>query len=211
MPLKLQNYAVYVQCDGKELEMYDVRMDDEKTTSCWIPSESGKEFTVHYADESSATMMRITLDVDGRRMGSYACEKQSEGVIRDDEAAVSSTHLTSEIGTIEVTMTKADRFEEREHNYEGVGAVAKIGAIHEKSKKAGVHAISFGEQKKILPTKSLMAVGLQKEPFAVFKFRYRPLELLQATGVAPLPAKPKSGKATSNGGCERFTGAPCEV
>lgn len=54
---------------------------------------------------------------------------------------MASTHLASEIGTIQVTMHKVDRYEENEQSY-AVGDVAKIGAIHEKSKKAGVHAIS---------------------------------------------------------------------
>lgn len=37
---------------------------------------------MHYADESSATIMRVTLDVDGRRVGSYACQNETGGVIR---------------------------------------------------------------------------------------------------------------------------------
>lgn len=42
MPLELNGYSAHVNCDGKELETYDVRMEDERTISCWIPSEEGK-------------------------------------------------------------------------------------------------------------------------------------------------------------------------
>lgn len=42
MPLELNGYSAHICCDGKELETYDVRVEDEKTISCWIPSEEGK-------------------------------------------------------------------------------------------------------------------------------------------------------------------------
>lgn len=42
MPLELNGYSAHVNCDGKELETYDVRMEDERTISCWIRSEEGK-------------------------------------------------------------------------------------------------------------------------------------------------------------------------
>lgn len=36
---------------------------------------------MHYADESSSTMMRVALDVDGRRVGAYACQNVPGGTI----------------------------------------------------------------------------------------------------------------------------------
>ncbi|KAI0772793.1 hypothetical protein BD413DRAFT_612286 [Trametes elegans] len=79
-------------------------------------------------------------------------------------------------------MTRVQRFEKTT----GPGstlAVDNIGPVHEKCKKAGVHAVSF---------------GLATEPFATFRPRYRPIELLRANGIAlQLPRLLKGKKRSS--------------
>ncbi|OJT04173.1 hypothetical protein TRAPUB_5125 [Trametes pubescens] len=93
-------------------------------------------------------------------------------------------------------MTRAQNFIDSDAPHTGF-KVAEIGAVHEKSKKAGVHAVSFGEVKAVEVKKSSTPIGLEKEPFAIFKFRYRPLELLRANGIAPLPPQAAKGKKRS--------------
>ena len=46
MPLRLKGYTAHIDCDGKELEQYNVQQVDERTMTCWVPSEVGK---VHYS------------------------------------------------------------------------------------------------------------------------------------------------------------------
>ncbi len=94
MPLNLDGFTAHICCDGVELEMYDIQKEDDKTITCWIPSEEGKvrsriaiedavqirvrgqlhantlhqKFTLHWSDESAATKAQIDGYVDGRRV-----------------------------------------------------------------------------------------------------------------------------------------------
>ncbi|KAI0807309.1 hypothetical protein C8Q74DRAFT_1226993 [Fomes fomentarius] len=100
----------------------------------------------------------------------------------------SSTVLSADLGTIEVQMWRVDKFVPSVNHY-SLGDIPEIGTMHEKSKKAGVHVVSLGAAKTETPRKALRDVGVESEPFAVFLFRYRSLELLQANDIAPLPKR----------------------
>ncbi|KAL1948507.1 hypothetical protein VTO73DRAFT_12582 [Trametes versicolor] len=70
-------------------------------------------------------------------------------------------------------------------------AVPEIGAMHEKNKKAGVHAVSFGDLEELGESDGLFKwTKVEKEPFATFTFCYRPLELLKANSIVPLRSSP---------------------
>ncbi|EIW53412.1 uncharacterized protein TRAVEDRAFT_60876 [Trametes versicolor FP-101664 SS1] len=213
MKLNLEGFTAHLCCDGVELETYDVQKEDAKTVTCWISSEEGKTFTLHWGEEAAATTAKIDGYVDGRHVCSSAFYDQAEGrckslytagqerpfvfspLILTDDILVSSK-VDEELGSIRITMTRAQSFLITDVPHPGY-KVAEIGAVHEKSKKAGVHAVSFGEVKAAEVVKSCTAVGLEKEPFAIFKFRYRPLELLRANGIVPLPPQDKKGKKRS--------------
>ncbi|KAJ3010632.1 hypothetical protein NUW54_g2424 [Trametes sanguinea] len=45
----------------------------------------------------------------------------------------------------------------------------------------------FGAAESVPACGSVLSIGKEKEPFANFIFRYRPLEILRANGIAPLP------------------------
>lgn len=47
MPLQHNGYSAYIKCEGKELEVYGVGVEDEKTVSCWVASEEGKVTSVY--------------------------------------------------------------------------------------------------------------------------------------------------------------------
>lgn len=60
----------------------------------------------------------------------------------DDESLVCAGP-NEELGTIRVTMTRGVGYVKLDKPYVGLEcAVSEIGAMHEKSKKAGVHAVS---------------------------------------------------------------------
>ncbi|EIW53414.1 uncharacterized protein TRAVEDRAFT_40106 [Trametes versicolor FP-101664 SS1] len=182
MPLELNGYSAHVNCDGKELETYDVRMEDERTISCWIPSEEGKTFIVHWGDDSSSTTMRVDIFMDGRKVEVFAHEnKKTEYcrgaietsdslrpflfaplVLTDDDALLHSD-VSGDLGTIHVQMRRVQRYTKNKTNFRG-RHVPEIGSVHERSKKAGVHAVA-------LRRSHLLSLG----------------QLLQANGIAPLP------------------------
>ncbi|KAI0372451.1 hypothetical protein BV20DRAFT_939909 [Pilatotrama ljubarskyi] len=207
MPLQYGDYSAYVFCEGKELEPYDVKAEDVNHITCWVASEEGKEFSVHWGDESSQTFMTVNVYMDGRLMSCRAHEQDREGVCKgtsivvgefqaflfsplvlteDDSLATSENNEA--LGTIRVTMTRTKGYTRNPGAPVKQKSIGAIGPVHEKSKKAGVHAVSLGDvQKKPIPNYTLTSIEPESKPFITFTFRYRPVELLWAMGVAPRP------------------------
>ncbi|OBZ75809.1 hypothetical protein A0H81_04301 [Grifola frondosa] len=218
MPLELHGYSVYISCDGKEIEQCDVREDDAKTVSCWIPSEAGKEFEIYFGTELKSTMM-VDIAMDGRKMISLAYHEQRWGkspgcyitsttfrpyifsnitLTDDDGIAVPTAGDKQALGLIEVALRRTYGFTRQAFIQSKIPD--NIGPIHERSKKGGTHCVSLGDAKPAAAIVTCIPSHVDTEPFATFRFRYRPRELLQATGIIPLPVKPSSpsGPSSSN-------------
>lgn len=92
-------------------------------------------------------------------------------------------------------MRRVERYTENKTYYQGID-VPEIGSVHERNKKAGIHAVgwgtrldrliayltastatghSLGQPQEVTPAMSWTSHGADKKPFATFKFRYRPL------------------------------------
>ncbi|KAI0324245.1 hypothetical protein GY45DRAFT_1314131 [Cubamyces sp. BRFM 1775] len=217
MPLDLNGYTAHISSDGKELEAYGIQHEDDKTVTCWIASEEGKSFVIHYGDKSASTNINVQIFVDGRLAQSLAhlrewssgqcggidvsqnevrCFKFAPLVLTDDDSLLRLTSHEA-VGTIRITFTRVQEYVLSTKPYTPL-KVAEIGAVHEKSKKAGVHTVTFGERVKIGNVCTYTPFGREKTPFATFVFRYRPLELLQANGIVPLPPRPDRGKKRSS-------------
>lgn len=101
-----RNFEVYISCDGQTLPEYNMNKDDEKTSSCFIPSEAGKVSSLlcvrilgpHQSPRSTTKLyLRLqsfklcwnshdplnTLDIvckiDGRYMGGSPCRPGASG------------------------------------------------------------------------------------------------------------------------------------
>ena len=59
----------------------------------------------------------------------------------DDDHTALQSPVHFDLGTIEVQMRKVDYYTEGDEYYQGENA-REIGPIHERSKKAGAHAVS---------------------------------------------------------------------
>ncbi|KAI9056371.1 hypothetical protein FKP32DRAFT_1585962 [Trametes sanguinea] len=210
MPLELNGYSAHIRGEEDELVMYDARQEDEKTMTCWIASEAGKAFTVHWGDKTSTALMNVDIYVDDRHVDSVAHEAESDDscegqydssgryrpfvfallAVTDDESIASPAHeMNDSLGTIRVTMTLVKQYLHSDQPYHDA-EITELAPVHEKTKKAGAHAVSFGDPVETSWTPFAMrAVGVEEHPFATFVFRYRPLALLQANGIAPRPPK----------------------
>ncbi|KAH9903459.1 hypothetical protein C8Q73DRAFT_674764 [Cubamyces lactineus] len=208
MPLTLKGYSASIRCEDKDLEVYDVRVEGEDKVSCWIASEAGKTFTVHYGGESAETLMCVHTHMDSRlvhlrahtrcRTGSakYVHISATEvrpflfaSLVLTDDEATASTEVNGELGTISIKMFRVKAFVENQAPYTGT-SVANIGPVHERSKKAGVHAVAFGDIIMKEPQTTSRAIEQECKPFATFVFHYRPIEHLQALGIVPLASLP---------------------
>ncbi|KAI0657435.1 hypothetical protein C8Q70DRAFT_919196 [Cubamyces menziesii] len=208
MPLELNGYSAHIRCDGEELEMYSVRRKGTRTALCWIASEEGKSFTVHWADESGDTLMMVDIYMDGRFVHAEAHLREPDGecigvydtptqtrpfvftALKSDDHAATADYSDGALGTICVTMTRMRRY-----NRSKVFVprpFSEIGPINEKSKKAGSHAVSLGdpEQSGGVSIDGIDPIGEEKKPFAKFIFSYMPMALLQAKDIVPLPERP---------------------
>ncbi|KAI0374892.1 hypothetical protein BV20DRAFT_1010624 [Pilatotrama ljubarskyi] len=209
MPLQIQGFSAHISCNGAELQILDAKQEDERTVSCWIASEVSQEFSVHWRAADLKTKMSVNIHVDGRLarspchwstspaqlegscLGVYETSQSlrpfrfSKLILTDDDAMLNDKGGNDDLGSIKISLTRVADFVLSEKPYTGSGFVA-TGAVHEKTKKAGVHTVSLSDRTVVTtPIRIYNAVAAEKEPFANFIFRYRPIELLRANGIAP--------------------------
>lgn len=60
----------------------------------------------------------------------------------DDDSIINTKNVSEKLGSIEVVLTRVERFEPLSTPFAGGYSFPEIGPIHEKSKKAGVHTVT---------------------------------------------------------------------
>jgi len=215
MPVTYRDFSAWITSEGAELPTYKptVEEGDGRTLTCWIPSEEGKKFQVHWMDHNGGIATVGHIFFDGSLKG--ACNGaillgQIAGEVRtvagaqvsntgvrpfifsklettEDDFVTSST--SSDLGSIRlsihrVVVTMSESGKHHEH-------VRTHGPVHEKSKKAGSHIASYGNEEPIGTRPAFLKCQLydplDKNPYVRFIFKYRSSALLQANGIAPLP------------------------
>ncbi|TFY78908.1 hypothetical protein EWM64_g5099 [Hericium alpestre] len=91
MPLALAGLKAWVSCEGEALPEYQVKVENERLITCYVPSEVGKTFVVHYASDgyNGDTYTRIFVDgveADGGCVRSSQLQKGTStfrGIQRD--------------------------------------------------------------------------------------------------------------------------------
>ncbi|KAG8954207.1 hypothetical protein FRC04_000428 [Tulasnella sp. 424] len=112
----------------------------------------------------------------------------------DDSVADPGDPRGKDIGTIQVKI-----------KYIRLGSVVPlkktnpedIGVVHEKAKKAGIHATTYKTTQKLAKSRAVSNKPLypndEWEYHVVFTFRYRSREILMAEGIIPRPEKAAEG------------------
>ncbi|KAL1947900.1 hypothetical protein VTO73DRAFT_13624 [Trametes versicolor] len=210
MPLQIDKLSARILSDGKELEIFSANHEDEITATGWIASEVSKEFRVQWTDHTGKQSMAVDIYVDGRlaqRLVHQPCDtenvckgiyiteasicpfKFSELILTDDDALLNTKNTSDKLGSIEVVFTRCEGFIAATEPFQTTGFV-EIGPIHEKSKKAGVHAVTLGVPQTMQRIDYQKEYGAEPQPCARIMFRYRPIDLLRANGIAPPAPKP---------------------
>ncbi|KAF8655831.1 hypothetical protein AX16_002915 [Volvariella volvacea WC 439] len=216
--LKLRNVTAWVEIRKKKLPMYDVQVsEDGERITCWIPSESGNEFTVRYvADGPSHTTGRLFVDglwcthihcvpsksandpaistsngcIDYATVGGEQRKLVFSQVQFTDDDAYLNEPISQEFGEIRLVVNEV--------TYHGRKALASHpassrdplkGVIHERSKKAIGHCVKLGAVIGATPNYSSDIQVVRT--LGTFVFRYRPIDLLRANGIAPPDANRK--------------------
>ncbi|KAA1470289.1 hypothetical protein DENSPDRAFT_836056 [Dentipellis sp. KUC8613] len=210
-------YGAGIMCDGAIVPHYRLSEQGHDTLSCYVTSETGKEFSIQFTDQRRETETRVDCWIDGNYWTGKSARAGRNLLIwgaRDSpntRAAFRFSELTlvdedegpgysGNIGVIEIRVHRVQnapchpsritrRYEHREP--------PQIGPISERSKKGGWHQVSLGSSQVSLwrpPATRTIYLDGRDHPFVIFRFFYRPRALLQAEGIIPRPLAIEDGR-----------------
>ncbi|KAE9398909.1 hypothetical protein BT96DRAFT_858772 [Gymnopus androsaceus JB14] len=213
-----QSFSASIVIDGKPLDEYNVETseaDGITTVTCWIPSFAGKKYEVHWKDSICKKATDGVIYVDGTNCGGTIINRRND-VATKTGIRVSPTALrpfefsplnltdndTSEmpcsVGQIELRI----RYwlvivnpKKPKTLLRGAPIPAEQ-VFNEKAKKGIDHQTKFGA---VVQTEQSYAAQGRPDGnyFLHFHFRYRPLDVLRAHGIAP-PAEPTASDSSSS-------------
>lgn len=206
--LKFQGYTAWISVDGQPLDTYAVETSlATNEVTCWIPSEAGKEFSVHCQNNVAPGLDTIGafVYIDGQECHGSLFErwnvnhtvKFSHAFVSDRTTksfVFSNVRLTDEdefvdassadLGQIQVRVCKVVLGEYYNPPQNQLQTERKV---HERSKKAVTHYVGLGEET-MIPQTMLRKSQCIGQPLAKFTFKYRDRNLLKANGIIPVPA-----------------------
>ncbi|KAJ8088526.1 hypothetical protein PM082_022599 [Marasmius tenuissimus] len=207
--LNLSKYSAWVSIDGVPTEEYGVEVSEgQNKVTCWIPSEEGKTFQIMIKDTRHHKPVAASFYVDGTRCGRKALYGKKLETLCKSGIRVSTFNVrpftfsrmkttdedslecsaSSDIGEIKVEVHQATIKPSPSQTLNRPRTVPSQPIVHERLKKAVDHQTTFGEA---VETRQIHFVDIKTHgsPKAVFCFKYRPLGMLQANGIAPPPER----------------------
>ncbi|KAK7443242.1 hypothetical protein VKT23_015839 [Stygiomarasmius scandens] len=208
--LQLGHCSACIIIDGNPAQEYKTTTQGVETT-CWIASEVGKNFAVHWK-KCAVGYHSIEVCLDGK----LAVSRSSSAPVSADFATgvVTSEHTQklflfsdlestnddkllhqnhAQLGEIRVSFYESqfngysDFGKFMEYNAKNDNAFSAPVKVHERSKVFG-HRIGLGQEQR-RSNEKLVAHVRHVRLLAAFVFRYRPIEFLRANGI--LPSLPK--------------------
>ncbi|KZV85297.1 hypothetical protein EXIGLDRAFT_841597 [Exidia glandulosa HHB12029] len=205
---------VWVECEGVPLPVYGVETTGTKAT-CWIASQAGKSFSVHFKPINENLRGEYCGDVyvDGTFInGSWFDARDVNYTLKlshalvgrvqrklyfsalktsDDEQAVKDNKILSSLGDITLTITRV-----RVGPEEFIGDEWDVPShldgdqftVDEREKKLGGHHVTLGAPE--VSHTRLKTVYFEGTPLTTFEFKYRPKEILQAQDIIPMERAP---------------------
>jgi len=206
----IRGIHIGVVCDNAALNEYSVTEEDQRTVSCFIASEAGKTFGISINNTLSDAGISTRVLLDGVSMEHYFCRPSYSGICGgviinenelrpyqfsviettdDDTVAKRHDPLAQKLGMIEIRVCRSHKTGDSEVTPR---TVPTFGLVHERSKKAGNHRVSLGNR--ILEPQSrahVRFVESYEDPYAIFRFYYKPREILMAQDIIPCPSRAK--------------------
>ncbi|KIK80736.1 hypothetical protein PAXRUDRAFT_833354 [Paxillus rubicundulus Ve08.2h10] len=205
--MQLGDFSAHVVVDGKELEEYDVVIDSPTAVTCFIASEEGKKFAIKWKCHTKIrrTIASGKVHVDGISCGRYSLGVGSLGDTTVHSCALFGTtsrdlifsrlqlsddddllhkEVPKDLGDISLTIEHGKLVKLLRPNRKSELCIPDE-RFHEKCKKATVHRVSFGPERDRKQSHHRFVAN--DDPQLVFVFKYRPLGVLQASGIAPKP------------------------
>ncbi|KAI8998636.1 hypothetical protein BD414DRAFT_128548 [Trametes punicea] len=189
MPLTYRGYAVYISCDGRELGMYGVKVENDEVISCYIAADAGKQFRVHWVDSKPPTHLSVEVRTDGHRIGVVSYKKGSLKVselgipVALDARDVSETSrgdllpsaYSGELRIIEVRLRRV-------RDFIAVPSISKLSSaanrsrnLHSGSERTSMAVPVRGNRREAQSKATILRpILIDDKPFVIFRFKYRP-------------------------------------
>ncbi|KAJ7782348.1 hypothetical protein DFH07DRAFT_790347 [Mycena maculata] len=215
--LQSKDFSAWISIEGVDAPEYGVEIsENQEELSCWIPSEVGKKFTVHWSNISAPGLTGGGVQVDGHKCGFEAIASETRPIsafmdgiaetdtktrpfvfalldLTDDDAYLESASHPN-LGLIKLEIWRVD--------VAGVMApavaVPSKQLVHERAKKAMNQQITFGAAVEHAHVQSAQIRRIGYAPLCTFSFKYRSLDVLRANDIAPPPQRAEKRKASSS-------------
>ncbi|KAF9232959.1 hypothetical protein BU15DRAFT_80647 [Melanogaster broomeanus] len=213
--LTFNGLSAWIEVDGKELEQYGVEEDLEKSENFSVvfrdnlphrehalasyPNFDGTNIHgkvlrpptgLRYGTdfEKSRTVVQMDNVVSATSVRPFVFSKL-ELTDEDEYVGKASKHL----GQIQLSISRVDI---SQRMLAANAHVSGQGKVHERSKKAVSHCVSYGQEVKTEIKYAVSVRLLDAAPLATFVFKYRDYSLLQANGIVPKPPAAEKKPAT---------------
>ncbi|KAF7357819.1 hypothetical protein MVEN_00827900 [Mycena venus] len=215
--LQAKEFSAWITIDGLEAPEYSIEVsENQQEVTCWIPSEVGKKFAVHWTNNSAPGLTGGGVQVDGHKCGFEAIASETRPIslfmdgiaetdtktrpfvfapliLTDDDAYLESASHPN-LGLIKLEIWRVDIGGGMAPS---VITVPNAQKVHERSKKGMNQQIQFGDAIEHAQVQSAQIRRVGLGPLVTFSFKYRSLDLLRANGIAPPPERPQKRKAVS--------------
>ncbi|KIK55458.1 hypothetical protein GYMLUDRAFT_87643 [Collybiopsis luxurians FD-317 M1] len=217
-----KSFSASIVVEGKHLNEYNVETSSNANgltiVTCWIPSEAGKKYEVNWTDSYFKHPSDGQVYVDGHYCGGKVLRRKNEIMnqkgIRESPTSVklfqfSLLNMTDNDETSMIDMPRDIgqiklRIQYWQLPKAGDGGLYKGQSVpseqifNEKAKKGIDHQTRFFETATTKPAYNVGGKALGK-CFLEFHFRYRPLDVLRAHGIAPPPPPSAASPASQSG------------
>nr|GAT55875.1 predicted protein [Mycena chlorophos] len=212
--LQLNGFNAWITIDGQPVPEHQVDISaDQTSVTCWVASELGKNFSVHWQNVSSPRDVAGYLRMDGEfcagrityaGLAAAAQFPRPETVVRgvsdgpmlkpfvfsaletSDDDALLAGPAQPDLGLIALKITPIRSLGQKQEPNNGPWTTLAQQTVHERSKKAVTQQIGLGEaQYDPEGTKPLVTVVRTGPDIVHFSWKYRPLDVLRANGIAP--------------------------
>ncbi|KAJ7879595.1 hypothetical protein B0H14DRAFT_2709399 [Mycena olivaceomarginata] len=215
--LQWKEFEAWVCIEGEETVEYDVQTsEDDRTVTCWIASELGKKFSIHWKNKAFLQDVGGSVKVDGNPCGgtiSYAWRDLGRTISKsgiadaatlkpfvfsslevtddDDDALISSSSSAlQDLGLLELTIYPVRINGELESTVFSRLNLSDL-KVHERSKKAVTQQIKLAEPQPLEKAPRVLDIERTGPEVVKFCFKYRPIDVLRANGIAPSPLRLK--------------------
>ncbi|KAF9265504.1 hypothetical protein L218DRAFT_1075614 [Marasmius fiardii PR-910] len=229
--LSHRGYSAWIVVNGQPLPEYLVAVNSEThQVSCWIPSEEGQQFSVHWQDHGSNVDTASYISLDGfTAPGRFLCgagatyrsgvrtgENTERPFVFRQVIENTASSSSKDIGMIVLKIKRVTRTGKQQ-----VDGLQQLSRGPQGNRQPGDMYVGFGEESRsfkrwdytwsVEPHVDGSGNPASYPTYVSFVFRYRSYEFLQAQGIAQAPATSpttSTGTSIARAPVRRITSAP---